>query len=152
MKMQLSKKLKVILSVSALILVWLFLRIFFADAINAFPIWVQFVVVGLLVALMPSILLGTFLNDGFKKTAGALLFLLFFSLIGNSSFVGIDGTINTSVTFSGANADVFFGTMWAGMGFTGFWVFFMTYVVTAFALLLGSVLLLGGKDSFSALK
>lgn len=116
---------------------------FFTGFFNDMPFWLQFLLVGLPITLL---ILFYFSKeyDGWKFFASVLLVTYALDLVQPPYMVSVNGVISSQPMLSATSIDYVVGTMFAGFGFTGTALFYMTYVV-AFAIFFAGAHFLSGK-------
>lgn len=106
-----------------------FIFAYFANFISGLDVLMQFLLVGLPLSFIVFYYFGK-LQDGWMYMLSLFLTALAWDLILPPYIIGLDGVFNTQALLSGTATDTFIGTIWSGIGFTGFPLFVITYPVT----------------------
>lgn len=111
------------------VVVLTFIFAYFAENISSLDVIMQFLIVGLPLSFIVFYYFGK-LQDGWMYMLSLFLTALAWDLILPPYIIGLDGVFNTQVLLSGTATDTFIGTIWSGIGFSGFPLFIMTYPFT----------------------
>ena len=140
------KRQKIMLYAFILAIIWAYSITVFSTSVSTIPFYIQFFMVSVIAYTFPSLILGqSFLDSIGKRTIGTLLFLMACDLVLPPLIVNLDGT-TSSVLLGTASPDYFFSQLWGSVGLTGPLLFFMTYPVTFFILVVISIRLLSTKQ------
>jgi len=145
-------KQKIFFGALGLLVVWFIAIMLFGQLLESQSVYVQFLIAGLPFYVLPSILLGTFLDDGIQKVIGAVCFLAAFDLVIPPESISLTGEIMRQALLSGAAVDVFLATLWQSVGIQGFLLFIFTYGVSFVILLALAVFLLSKKQLWHVVK
>jgi len=133
---------------------WSLIITTFSQEIASLTPFNQFMLITFVSYLLPSILLGTYLNESMlKKTIGSLLFLMAFDLIIPPLIVGLDGAVNTSAFLSSGSIDAFVAGIWqSAVNAQGIILFLLTYPVTFIILITLSTYLLTERQLWDIIR
>lgn len=114
------------------------------------PVWIQFILSTLIVYAIPSFIVGAYFDGDYRKTLGILLLASSMDLLAPPLNVNLEGSIITTTLGAGGAIDVFLGTIWQGIGISGFLLFFFVYPISFIILLGSAIYLLTEKEFISA--